>query len=59
MLETSNEVDEKKVTNENNISLSRDTTVLLPLSIVDTFDKQNISLMIEADGTPQKTPLKI
>ena len=59
MLETSNEVDEKKVTNKNNISLSRDTTVLLPLSIVDTFDKQNISLLIEADGTPQKTPLKI
>ena len=59
MLETSNEVDEKKVTNENNISLSRDTTVLLPLSIVDTFDKQNIFLMIEAEGNPQKTPLKI
>ena len=34
MLKTSNEVDEEKVTKENNISLSRDTTASLPLDKV-------------------------
>ena len=42
MLETSNKVDEKKVTKENNTSFSRDTTASLPPVIVETFDKHDI-----------------
>ena len=54
MLDTSNEVDWQKITNENNISLSRDTNDLFPSVIVETSDKHNISLMIEEEETPQK-----
>ena len=38
MLETSNEVDEEKVTKENNISLSRNPIASFPSGIVDTSD---------------------
>ena len=48
MLETSNEVDEKKVTKDKNVSLSRDPTASFPSGVVETFDKHKISLMIEA-----------
>ena len=51
MLETSNGVDEDKVTKEKNISLSRNPTSSLPLCIVETFDKQICLLMIEAEET--------
>ena len=59
MLETSNKVDEKKVTKENNISLSRDPTYSLLSGIVETLDKHEILLFIESEETPQKIPLEI
>ena len=46
MLETSNEVDEEKVTKEKNISLSRDTNTSFPLGIVEYSDKNDNLLMI-------------
>ena len=54
MLETSSEVDEEEVTNEKNTSLSRHPTASYPSGTVDTSDKQNILLMIEAEETPPK-----
>ena len=42
MLETSNEVDEEKVTKDNNISLSRDPIASLPPGILENVDKHNI-----------------
>ena len=54
MLETSNYVDEDNVTKENNISFSKDSTDSFPSGIVDNFDKHYISLMIQAEETPQK-----
>ena len=58
MLENSNEVDEEKVTKKNNISLSRDPTASFPSGIVETSDKHDIFLMIEAEDPPppQKKP---
>ena len=53
MLETSNKVDEEKVTKEKNISLSKDTTASYPSGIVETSDKNDISLMMEAEETTQ------
>ena len=53
MLETSNKVDEGKVTKERNISLSKDTTASSPSGIVETSYKHDISLMIEAEETIQ------
>ena len=52
MIETPNKVDEEKVTKDNNISLSRDTTAKLPSVIVDYSDKNYTSLMIEAEEPP-------
>ena len=49
MLETSNKVDEDEVTKENNISLSRDPTSSFPSGIVEYSDKNDTSLMIEAE----------
>ena len=49
MLETLNEVDEEKLTKENNISLSRDPIASFPSVILETIDKHDISLMIEAE----------
>ena len=49
MLETSNEVDDEKVTKDNTISLSSDSIASFPSVIVETFDKHNILLMIEAE----------
>ena len=46
MLETSNEVDEDKVTKEKNISFSRYPTALLPSVIVEYSDKNDTSLTI-------------
>ena len=42
MLETSNEIDEEKVTKDNNISLSRDTTDSFLSGTVKTYDKHDI-----------------
>ena len=58
MCETSNEVDEVKLTKDHNISLSKDTTASSQSSIVETSDKHNISLMIEAEETTQKNHWK-
>ena len=52
MLENSNEVNEGKVTKKNNILLSRDTTVSLPLGIVEYSDKNNTLLMIKSEEPP-------
>ena len=54
MLETSNEVDEGRVTKEDNISLSRYPTASFPSDIVETFDNHDILLIIEAEETQQK-----
>ena len=54
MIETSNEVDEWKVTKEKNISFSRDTTASSSSGIVETSYKQDILLTIEAEETTQK-----
>ena len=40
MIETSNEVDEKRVTKENNISFSRDTNDTFPSVIVETSENR-------------------
>ena len=53
MLEASNEFVEEKVTNENNISLSRNTTASLPSGIVDTIDKHDF-LNDWGKGNPPK-----
>ena len=53
MLENSYEVYEKKVTREDNISVSRGPTDSFPSDIVKTYDKHKILLMIEAEETPQ------
>ena len=53
MLETSNEVDEDKLTKENNISFSRDPIASFPSYILETVGKQKCLLMIEAEETPQ------
>ena len=42
MLETSNEVDEDKVTKEIKIPLSRDPTDSFPSGILETSDKHDI-----------------
>ena len=54
MLETSNVFDEEKVTKEQNITLSRYTIASFPSGILEIVDKHYISLMIEAEETPQK-----
>ena len=59
MLENSKKVDEYKVTKENNISLSRYPTALSPSGIVETSYKNDTSLMIEAEETPQEKHWKI
>ena len=61
MLKNSNEVDEGKITKENNISLSRDPIDSFPSGILETVDKHNISLMNEAEDPPPppKLPLEI
>ena len=53
MLETSNEVDDDKLTRENNISFSRDPIDSFPSYILETVCKQIFWLMIEAEETPQ------
>ena len=52
MLETPNEVDEYKVTKENNISFSRDLNASFPSGIVETSDKHNTWLIIESEEPP-------
>ena len=52
MLETSNKVDEEKVTKEINFILSRDPTTSFPSVIEETFVKHEILLMIEAEEPP-------
>ena len=47
MFETVKEVDEEKVTNEKNISLTREPTASLPSGNVEYSDEINTSLMIE------------
>ena len=54
MIETSNEVDEEKVTKEKNISLSRDPIASFPPVLLETVDRHDISLIIEAEETPPK-----
>ena len=54
IIETSNKFDDEKVTNEKNISLSGDPTGSFPSGVVETSDKNNTSLMIEAEETPPK-----
>ena len=56
IVETSNKVDEEKVTKENNISLSMDPTASLPSVIVETSDKHDILIIIESEETPPKNP---
>ena len=58
MLETSNKVDEGGLTKEKNISLSKDTTASSPSGIVETSDKHDISLMIEAEETTKTNHCK-
>ena len=58
MLETSNKFDEGKVTKEKNISFSKVTTDSYPSGIVETSDKQDISLMIEAEETTKTNHCK-
>ena len=53
MLETSNVFDEEKVTKEQNITLSRYTIASFPSGILQTVDKHNVLLIIEAQETPQ------
>ena len=53
MLETSNEVDEEKLTKKNNISLSSDPTASYTSGILDTSDEHYISLTIESGEIPQ------
>ena len=52
MLETSKGIAEWKVTKENNISLSRYPTDSFTSVIVDNSDKNDTSLIIEAEETP-------
>ena len=52
--ETSNEVYKGKVTNEKNISLSRDTIASFLSGIMQTSDKHEILFMIKSDENPQK-----
>ena len=52
MLQNSNEVNEGKITKENNILLSRDPTVTLTLGIVGYSDKNNTLLMIKSEEPP-------
>ena len=59
MLETSNKVDEEKITKENNISLSRYPNDSLPSVIVEYSDKKNTWLTIESEDPSPITPLGI
>ena len=54
MIKTSNEVDEEKETKENNILLSRDPIASFASGVLETVDKHNILLMIEAEELPPK-----
>ena len=59
MHETSNGVDEDKVTKDTNISFSRGTPASLPSGIVEYSDKNDTSLMIEVEEMPPQKTLEI
>ena len=59
MLKNLNKVDEEKVTKENNISLSRDTTASFPSYIVEYSDKNETSLIIEEEEPYPKQKMGI
>ena len=52
MLNTSDGVDEDKLTKENNISLSRNPNDSFALVILDTSDKKDTFLIIQEEETP-------
>ena len=58
MIETSNEVDEEKVIKANKISLSRYHIASLPSGLLQTVNKHNISVMIEAEEPSPKITIE-
>ena len=58
MFETVKEVEEEKVTKENNIYLTRDPTASLISCNVEYLDEIDASLMIEADATKDKESIR-
>ena len=59
MLETVKEVDEKTVTKENNILLTREPTASLLSGSLEYLDEMETLLMIEAEVTPTQKIVKL